>query len=91
MLTNSLLLAIVALLEHVANVKFHAEKHNYPTSVNIDLAAVGLANMVGSLFGSFLVAGGFSRTALNARARSQVNSNKKLLIFFLFIVSSRVS
>jgi len=71
--TKCLMLAIVILLEHVAIVKHYAVKHGHSVSISADLMAVGLANVVGSLSGSFIVACGLSRSALNGSAVSQVS------------------
>jgi SulP family sulfate permease len=57
------------------------ERNGYHISISMDLTAVGLANIFGSCFGSFVVAGGFSRSALNARAASQMSG------FFAVFVS----
>jgi len=70
---NSLLLATVILLEHVALVKFYADKNNHEASITGDLIAVGLANVAGGLTGSFAVGIGLSRSALNADAASQLS------------------
>lgn len=70
---NTILLSCVALLEHVANAKLYSERNGYQISISMDLIAVGLANIFGSAFGSFIVAGGFSRSALNARAATQMS------------------
>jgi SulP family sulfate permease len=72
-LVDSLLLACIALLEHVANVKLYAERGGYQVSISSDLVAVGLSNIFGAMSGSFIVAGGFSRSALNAKAVSQIS------------------
>jgi MFS superfamily sulfate permease-like transporter len=72
MLMGAFLLAIVTLLEHVANVKLYSDRNDYQVSTSGDLMALGLSNIVGSMFGSFLVAAGFSRSALNANAKSQL-------------------
>lgn len=72
-LINSMLLACIALLEHVANVKLYADRVGYKVSTSSDLVAVGLCNIFGCLSGSFVVAGGFSRSALNAKASSQIS------------------
>lgn len=73
LLTNSLLLSCIALLEHVANVKLYADRGRYQVSTSLDLAAVGISNILGCMSGSFVVAGGFSRSALNAKARTQIS------------------
>eukprot|EP00927_Polykrikos_kofoidii_P060144 TRINITY_DN55212_c0_g1_i1.p1 TRINITY_DN55212_c0_g1~~TRINITY_DN55212_c0_g1_i1.p1 ORF type:complete len:1248 (+),score=118.50 TRINITY_DN55212_c0_g1_i1:60-3803(+) len=92
-LRNSLLLASVALLEHVANVKLYADRKGYSVCIGSDLVSVGLSNVVGSLFGSFVVAGGFSRSALNENAASQLSLLFSVLIsfFVVFVISPLLS
>jgi len=88
---NALLLASVALLEHVANVKLYADKNDYSVVLSTDLIAVGLSNIFGSLFGSFISAGGFSRSALNKDAKSQLSGLLSVFISFgVVLVASPV-
>eukprot|EP00930_Biecheleria_cincta_P038321 TRINITY_DN26337_c0_g1_i1.p1 TRINITY_DN26337_c0_g1~~TRINITY_DN26337_c0_g1_i1.p1 ORF type:complete len:1297 (+),score=197.92 TRINITY_DN26337_c0_g1_i1:123-4013(+) len=70
---NVLWLSIVALLEHVAVVKKFSDDRGYAVSIPNDTLAVGLANVFGSIFGSFFVAAGLSRSSLNSEAETQVS------------------
>jgi len=70
---NILWLSIVALLEHVAVVKKFSDDRGYAVSIPNDTSAVGLANVIGSIFGSFFVAAGLSRSSLNSEAETQVS------------------
>eukprot|EP00928_Gymnodinium_smaydae_P029446 TRINITY_DN22179_c0_g5_i2.p1 TRINITY_DN22179_c0_g5~~TRINITY_DN22179_c0_g5_i2.p1 ORF type:complete len:1271 (-),score=214.93 TRINITY_DN22179_c0_g5_i2:209-4021(-) len=83
--TNALLLASVALLEHVANAKLYADRNDYEMGLASDIVAMGVSNVVGACFGSFVVAGGFSRSALNAKAVSQVSGLAAVAISFLVV------
>jgi MFS superfamily sulfate permease-like transporter len=86
LLVNAALLACVALLEHVANVKLYADRYDYDVSLSTDLVAVGMSNVIGACFGSFIVAGGFSRSALNAKAASQVSGLMAVPISFAVVM-----
>eukprot|EP00928_Gymnodinium_smaydae_P096482 TRINITY_DN8533_c0_g7_i1.p1 TRINITY_DN8533_c0_g7~~TRINITY_DN8533_c0_g7_i1.p1 ORF type:complete len:1224 (-),score=148.02 TRINITY_DN8533_c0_g7_i1:532-4203(-) len=85
-LRYALMLAAVALLEHVANVKMYVDREGYTVSMSADIVAVGMANIVGAFFGSFVVAGGFSRSALNERAASQLSLLMSVLVSFVVTV-----
>merc|ERR1712232_726760 len=86
LLANAVLLASVALLEHVANVKLYADKNDYSVSLSTDLIAVGISNVIGAGFGSFVVAGGFSRSALNSKAASQASGLMSVPISFAVVM-----
>jgi len=88
LIVNALLLASVALLEHVANVKMYADKNDYSVSLSMDLVAVGLSNVFGAIFGSFISAGGFSRSALNAQAKSQFSGLMSVFISFFIVLAA---
>jgi SulP family sulfate permease len=69
LLPTILTLALVAFLEAISVAKaVHANHRNYEIKPNQELIALGLANLLGSLFQSFSVTGGFSRTAVNDQA-----------------------
>ena len=62
----ALTLALVAFLEAISVAKaVHSTHRDYEIDPNQELRALGLSNIVGSLFQSFSVTGGFSRTAVN--------------------------
>jgi SulP family sulfate permease len=50
-----------------------ARHRNYEVKANKELIALGLSNMIGSLFSTFPVSGGFSRTAVNDQAGAKTN------------------
>lgn len=74
LLPTALSIALVAFMESIAVAKTYASKNKYALSANQELIALGAANAVGGMFAGYPVAGGFSRTAVNAQAgaRSQV-------------------
>mmetsp|Transcript_85100 Transcript_85100/g.237442 ORF Transcript_85100/g.237442 Transcript_85100/m.237442 type:complete len:1244 (-) Transcript_85100:45-3776(-) len=86
-ITFAVMLAGVTLLEHAANVKLYADRDGYAVNMATDLMAVGASNMVGALFGSFIVAGGFSRSALNEKAASQISLLLSVPISFAVVLA----
>lgn len=65
---TALTLALVQFMSIVSLGKVFAARHRYSIRANRELAAVGLANMAGSLFRGIPISGSFSRTAVNAQA-----------------------
>ena len=62
-------LALIAFMEAISVAKAIEEKHRLnEVRPNQELIALGLANVVGSLFQSYPTTGGFSRTAVNDQA-----------------------
>ncbi len=62
-------IALVGFMESIAVAKAIQSKHkDYQVDANQELIALGMANLVGSLFKSFPTVGGFSRTAVNDQA-----------------------
>ncbi len=68
LLPIALTIALVGFMESIAVAKAYASKHRYDVDANQELIGLGLANLVGALFRSYPVTGGFSRTAVNAEA-----------------------
>jgi len=65
----ALTISVVAFMEAYSVAKaIEAKKRNYKVMPNQELVALGLANVVGSLFQSYPVTGGFSRSAVNYQA-----------------------
>jgi SulP family sulfate permease len=65
----ALTLALIAFMEAISVAKAIESKHNnYKVDANKELIAIGLGNIVGSLFQSYPSTGGFSRTAVNNQA-----------------------
>ena len=72
LLPLSLTIAVVAFMEAFSVAKaIEAKKRNYKVTPNQELIALGAANVVGSLFQSYPVTGGFSRSAVNEQAGAQ--------------------
>ncbi len=64
----ALTIALVSFMESIAVAKKVAQRHGYEVEPNQELIGLGAANIVGSMFGSYTVTGGFSRTAVNDQA-----------------------
>lgn len=61
-------IALVSFIEAISVGKHFAREGKYEIRPGQELIALGAANFGGSLFGGYPVAGGFSRTAVNATA-----------------------
>lgn len=69
LLPIALAISLVSYMESIAVAKAIQSKHkNYKVVPNQELIALGIANIGGSLFQSYPVTGGFSRTAVNDQA-----------------------
>lgn len=69
LLPLSLTIAVVAFMEAFSVAKaIEAKRRDYKVNPNQELIALGAANIVGSLFQSYPVTGGFSRSAVNNQA-----------------------
>lgn len=69
LLPTALTIAFVGFMESIAVAKAIQARHkDYSLSANQELIALGAANIAGSVFKSFPVTGGFSRTAVNDQA-----------------------
>lgn len=65
----ALTLALIAFMEAISVSKAVEENHNdYEIDPNQELIALGISNIMGSLFQSYPTTGGFSRTAVNDQA-----------------------
>ena len=76
LLPSALLIALIGFMEAISVGKAFARKNRYAIAPNQEFAALGLANIAGSLFGAYPVSGGLGRTAVNAQAgaRTQLAS-----------------
>jgi len=61
-------IAMVSFMEAISVGRTFAQQHRYDIYPNRELIALGFANLTGGLTGGYPIAGGFSRTAVNARA-----------------------
>ncbi|MGB0521867.1 MAG: SulP family inorganic anion transporter [Flammeovirgaceae bacterium] len=68
-------LALIAFMEAISVAKAIQSKHKgeYQLDANQELIALGLSNIVGSLFSSYPTTGGFSRSAVNDQAGAKTN------------------
>lgn len=68
-------IALIAFMEAVSVAKAIQAKHRdeYEIDSNQELIGLGMANVVGSFFGSFPVTGGFSRSAVNEQIGAKTN------------------
>lgn len=60
--------ALILVLEHIAIAKSFGRLHDYVINPNQELIAIGVANILGSLFAAYPATGSFSRTAIKAKA-----------------------
>ena len=67
-------IALVGFLESISVAKAYGFQHHYDVDANQELRAVGLSNLLGGLFGGYVVTGNISRTVVSAQAgaKSQV-------------------
>lgn len=69
LLPLALTLSLIAFMEAISQAKAIEDKHtDYKVDANQELIALGLSNIVGSIFKSYPSTGGFSRTAVNDQA-----------------------
>ena len=68
LLPMAVTIALVGFMESISVAKNFARLHRYDVDPDQELNALGIANVVGGLFGGYPVTGGFSRTAVNAQA-----------------------
>jgi sodium-independent sulfate anion transporter 11 len=59
---------LVLILEHVAIAKSFGRLNDYVINPNQELIAIGVSNILGSLFSAYPATGSFSRTAIKAKA-----------------------
>lgn len=74
LLPLALLISLVSFMESITIAKvIQSKKKSYKVSSNKELIGLGMANISGSIFGSFPVSGGFSRTAVNEQTGANTN------------------
>ncbi|GEM06635.1 sulfate permease [Rhodotorula toruloides] len=59
---------IILLLEHIAIAKSFGRVNNYKIDPNQELIAIGVSNLVGTVFNAYPATGSFSRSAIKAKA-----------------------
>ncbi|KAI9171601.1 Sulfate permease [Paramyrothecium foliicola] len=60
--------AIIMLVEHVAISKSFGRVNNYNIDPSQEMVAIGVTNILGSIFGAYPSTGSFSRTAIQSKA-----------------------
>ncbi|MFY0605374.1 MAG: solute carrier family 26 protein [Cyclobacteriaceae bacterium] len=89
----ALTLAVISFMESYSVSKsLESKRHEYKVEANQELVALGLSNMGGAFFGSFPVAGGFSRSAVNFQSGARtplanVISASLIIVTLLFLTS----
>lgn len=82
-------LALIAFMEAISVAKAIELKHDdYKVDSNQELIALGVSNVIGSLFSSYPVTGGFSRSAVNDQAGAKTGISaivSSLLILFTLL------
>lgn len=68
LLPSALTIALVSFMEAISVGKHFARENRHDVNPSQELVALGSANLFGGLFGGYPVAGGFSRSAVNAAA-----------------------
>ena len=71
LLPLALTIALIGFTESISVAKAFAAKNQYRIDANQEMFALGMANLAGSLFKGYPVAGGISRSAVNAQAGAQ--------------------
>ena len=89
LIPTALAISLVSFMESIAVAKAVQAKHrDYKVEPNQELIALGLSNIGGSLFQSYPVTGGFSRTAVNdqAGAKTGISSLISALLIILTLL-----
>lgn len=68
LLPLALTIALIGFTESISVAKTFAAKNQYRINANQEMLALGMSNLAGSLFKGYPVAGGISRSAVNAQA-----------------------
>ncbi|GAE25975.1 sulfate permease [Halalkalibacter wakoensis JCM 9140] len=79
------IIALLGFMESLAIGKAVAKEEQYKINPNQELRALGLANMLGSLFQSFPVNGSFSRTAVNHQSGGATQMTSVITGVFVII------
>lgn len=67
---NALVLVFISYVEAIALAKMIAAREKYKIQADMELKALGLANVAAAFFSGYPVDGSFSRTAVNCQARA---------------------
>ena len=65
-MSTAFILFLVGFMESISISKALARRHSYNISVTQEIISLGIANLVGGMFGSYAATGSFSRSAVSA-------------------------
>jgi MFS superfamily sulfate permease-like transporter len=85
LLLSAILISVIGFVESIVVAKTYASKHRYGVSPNRELVAIGVANIISSLFGGFPSYGSLGRSAVNdaAGAQTQLSGFVTGLVVFM--------
>ena len=87
LLPYALIIALIGYMEGFAIAKAVNKNHkNYKVQATPELYAIGIANVVGSLFMSYPVAGGLSRTVVNDQSGAKTNMASLMTGILLLLI-----
>ena len=89
LLPSAITITFVSFIQNVAVSKGYAVRFGYDLDASSELRALGIANIVGSSFGSLPAMGGFSRSAVNVKsgAKSQLSLFLSGLILLVLVMT----
>ena len=87
--------SLIGFMESIAIAKSLATKHKYEVDPGQELFALGLSNLVGSMFSSYIVTGSFSRSAVSNNTGAVTNlagliTSLVMLLTLLVLVPAKV-
>lgn len=87
--------SIIGFMESIAIAKSLAAKHKYEVDPGQELFAIGMSNLLGSMFSSYPVTGSFSRSAVSNNLGAQTNlagfvTASLMLLTVLVLVPTKV-
>lgn len=85
---HAIAIALVGFMESISVAKTYGFKHRYDVDANRELAAVGMGNLVGGLFGAYVSTGNISRTVVSAQAgvRTQLAAGITALVVLMTLM-----
>lgn len=87
LIPSALTIALIAFMESISVAKAIEEKHSdYTVDPNQEMIALGASNIIGSIFSSYPVTGGFSRSAVNDQAGAKTGISSLISALLIFIV-----
>jgi len=88
LILTSVTVAFAGFLQSIAVAKLYGTKYGYEVSSSSEMKAVGIVNMFGAVFQSFVIMGAFSRSAVNdqAGARSPLSQVVSSIVSLLLLL-----